>query len=136
MDERISLQRIEHIERRVRAESRWYGFFCLILALAAFAYVVIVHLDGAGSRWVLLLFAMAFTELGVLWWRYGRNQLAVGHTQAHLDLPMGLATLVLMTVALIARSTLLPPGFSMWLVLVALLPAIPCLLGSWKVLRG
>lgn len=136
MDERLALDRIQRIGQQVRAESRWYAVFCLVIAIAAFAYVVIVHLDGAGSSAVVLLFAVGFALLGGIWWRYGRNQRAVSHAQTHLDLPMGVASIALMAAALLIRANLLPSGFSVWLILVALLPALPCLFGTWKVLRG
>ena len=135
MDERLAIEQIRRIDRRVRIESAWYGAFCLILAGAAGAYVLLTHFLGAGHIAVLVLIVGTLLVLGGIYWRYGARQPVVSLAQSRLDLPMGVGTIVLMGVALVLRQAFVPDGFSLWLVLVALLPALPCLVGAWKVFR-
>lgn len=135
MNERLAIDHIRHIDRRVRAESAWYGVYCLIIAAATSAYVIVSHLLGAGSAAVLWLILGTLVVLGAMYWVYGRQQRVVSLAQARLDVPMGVGSIVLMGVALAVRQAMVPEGFTPWLVPVALLPAIPCLVGAWKVFR-
>jgi hypothetical protein len=135
MDERLALDEIGRMDRRVRAKSAWYGVFCLIISISAAAYVIVSHLLGAGHVAVLWLILGTLLVLGAIYWVHGRRQHVVSRAQAHLDLPMGIGTIGLMGVALALRGVFVPDGLSLWLALVALLPAIPCLVGAWKVLR-
>ena len=135
MNEHAAYEEVQRAGRKVRAETRWYGAFCLVLSAGFFGYVVISHLLGAGHLLVgVLLVAVLGTE-AVIWYRWGRRQRAVSPVQARFDVGMGLATLALLAVALLLRGWVVPAGLSVGLLLAAMLPALPCLAGALRVLR-
>lgn len=136
MDEHAAVVEIQRVEHRVRVEFRWYGVSCLALSAGAFAYVVLGHLLGVSHMALTALFVAVFAAHASLRWRRGEGEGAITSVQKRFDGIMLFGTLALVVLVLALRGWLLPAGFSVRLLALALLPAFPCLLGGIKVLRA
>ncbi|MFJ8577275.1 hypothetical protein [Micromonospora sp. NPDC093277] len=130
LDAAAALGEIHRVTRRVRVGRRWEALEYVASAALFPTYILLLHLHPRHSNWILA-FAVALVLAGaVLHWRAG--VISWGSTRRGklvwwCQLPL-----------LIAASFALewvPPGLSPWLMIVALVPGLPALVGAAWVLR-
>ncbi len=136
-DERLhagaALAVIARVDRRVRGKARWHAWVWLIAgASTAGAYVSQAAFAGDLGD----VIAVAYVALALLLACYACRQRVVGRDAARIERRMACAYLALCALTVVLESTVVPAWWSPWVIPVGLLPAMPCAVIAWKVLRG
>lgn len=132
LDARTALGEVRRIDGHVRERGRWAGWAWLALAVITPIFMIVTW---AYSGDVAFVTAIAFGVFGLLLVYAESRQQVIRHTTARLSRPVTWMYAGLVVLGVVLKFTLLPDGFSIWLLIVGLAPALPCLYGAWQVLR-
>lgn len=122
----------EAAARRIRSRRGWYiaGALVMAVALAAFSIALASWPDRLADLIIPGLLVVG-AILALLTWS-GRT---IPTTAVAVSNRVVLVSAVLMVVTLLLNR-LLPAGFSVWVLLTGLLPALPFLYLAWRVARA
>lgn len=119
--------------RRIRARRWWYVTAALVMAavLAAFSIALASWPDRLAEVIVpgLLVIGAILAVLA----RCGRTVPAAAGSATNIAISVSAG---LMVVTMLLNRLLLPEGFSIWLILTGVLPALPFVHLAWRVGRG
>lgn len=123
LDPALALRRMDVIDRRTRATARWPAVCWLVLAVA-FPVFLIGERVATGPvlrvvEWLPL--AAVIAVLAIATTRRAESRIAT-----RLSLPAGAACVGLALACMVAKWTVLPDGYSPGLVVLGVLPALPC----------
>jgi hypothetical protein len=118
--------------RQVRRRARWQGWLFLCVAVLEFGfYLAVGSADPAVSRALSPLSILLVMAIFLV----ASRQPVVGRDAARINKPVVAAGLVTAITGLLLYQTVLPQGFSGWLVLLAAFMVAPFLAGAWRWLR-
>jgi hypothetical protein len=124
---------IHRTAQQVRRRARWPGWLFLAVAVANFGfYIAIGSADQPVSRALSPLPAL----LVVVIFLVASRQPVVGRDAARINQPVVVAGLATAIAGLLLYQTVMPQGFSGWLVLLAAFMVTPFLVGAWRWLRS
>jgi len=123
---------IDRTSRQVRRRARWQGWLLLAVAVADFGFYIAVgsashNVSRALSPLPLVLVAVIFLVAS--------RQPVIGRDAGRVNRPYIVAALVAAVAGLVLYQTVMPQGFSGWLVLLAAFMVSPFLAGAWRWLR-
>lgn len=128
-----AIEEIEEADEEARSSGAWIGWLWLVLGVATTIFLVII--GSTADSGLALAAALGFAGLTLAMTLYFELPSVVDSVGAKLEQPVTRAFFIAVAVAvLIIVTGVLPEGFSIWLLLVALLPAVPCLIGAYRVL--
>lgn len=128
-----ALAELERVGRAVRLRSQWYGRFLLLLGGGTIAYYVLVNAAAPATPVLLVAVALGWTVFVVSLVRWARAQPVTwrGIRRSQPWLMTVYFGLIAATVAL--NSTVWHDAPGRWA--LGVVPALPCLIGAWVVLR-
>ena len=123
---------VDRTARQVRRRARWQGWLFLAVAAVDFGFYIAVGSVGptasrALSPLPLLLVVAIFLVAS--------RQPVIGRDAARINKPVVVAGLATAVAGLVLYQTVMPPGFTGWLVLLAAFMVAPFLAGAWLWLR-
>lgn len=124
---------IDRTARQVRRRARWQGWLFLAVAVADFGFYIA---DGSASRPVSRALSPLPILLAVVIFLVASRQPVVGRDAARVNRPVVGAALAAAIAGLVLYQTVMPHGFTGWLVLLAALMVAPFLAGAWHWLRS
>jgi hypothetical protein len=133
-DAAAALQRAEVVDRRSRAAARWPAGFWLILAAGMPIYLIGEQIAPPGPvmrmvEWSPLVVGFALFAVAVS--RRSESLLFRRLTPVVTAVYIGLAVL-----CMLAKWLVLPDGHSFGLIVLGLLPAVPCVYGAVRILTS
>ncbi len=127
-----ALADVRAIEARVRSTARWHGWAWLAVALLTPVFLVVTASGPSpSSLWTAVGFMLVG---GALWLLESRRPLR-GRAAARVDSPATIGYVVAVVAVTVVGLALDPDGTEPWYMALALLPAMPCLVAAWLVLR-
>lgn len=133
MDPRAALETIDRSSRRVRRERWWYVAAALLMAgfTAAF-YIGLTAFPATVGDLVLpgALLVAAFAGF------IGLRQRMVARVANRMENVVIWVSVGLAVPTMVLSRFVVPDGFTLWAVLVGVLPAVPFAVLAWRVARG
>jgi hypothetical protein len=124
---------IDRTSRQVRRRARWQGWLLLAVAVVNFGfYIAIGSVGRTGSRALSPLPIL----LVVVIFLVASRQPVVGRDAARINKPVVAAGLATAVAGLVLYQTVMPEGFTGWLVVLAAFMVTPFLAGAWHWLRS
>lgn len=133
MDERLALHELDRLAEAVRVHSRWYGRYLLALAGGTIAYYVAVNAVAPAAPAMVVLLALCWTGFAVALAGWARRQPVVWQGIRRLRPPLMLVYFALVAATVLLNVTVLKDVPVRWA--LGAVPALPCLVGAWLVLR-
>jgi hypothetical protein len=124
---------IDRTAHQVRRRARWQGWLFLAVAVVDFGFYIAI---GSASRTVSQALAPLPLLLAVAIFLVASRQLVVGRDAARINKPVVAAALATSTAGLVLYQTVMPQGFTGWLILLAAIMVTPFLAGAWRWLRS
>ncbi|SFT43012.1 hypothetical protein SAMN04487904_10234 [Actinopolyspora lacussalsi subsp. righensis] len=126
-----ALGRAGHMSELARDGSRWFGYMLILLGLFTTGFLVGQALS---EGWIATVVAWLFAGCiaGLFW--YVNRQRVLSRTAARIIWKFTLVYMALAVVTSVVTSTWLDDE-PLWQCLLALLPALPCWVSAWWVLR-
>jgi hypothetical protein len=124
---------IDRTARRVRRRARWQGWLFLAVAAVDFGFYIAV---GSASQTVSRALSPLPVLLVVVIFLVASRQPVVGRDAARINKPVVAAGLATASAGLVLYQTVMPQGFTGWLVLLAAFMVAPFLAGAWRWLRS
>jgi cation transport ATPase len=124
---------IDRTTRQVRRQARWHGWLFLAVAAVDFGFYIAV---GSASHSVSRALAPLPILLAAAIFLVASRQPVVGRDAAQVNRPVVAAALAAAIVGLVLYQTVMPQGFSGWLVLLAAFMVTPFLAGAWRWFRA
>lgn len=124
---------IDRTAHQVRRRARWQGWLLLAVAAVNFGYYIAI---GSADRTVSRALSPLPVLLTVVIFLVASRQPVVGRDAARINKPVVLAGLATAIAGLVLYQTVLPQGFTGWLVLLAAFMVTPFLAGAWRWLRS
>jgi hypothetical protein len=118
---------IDRTARQVRRRARWQGWLLLAVAVVNFGFYIAI---GSADRTV----SRALSPLPIF--LVASRQPVVGRDAARINRPVVVAALATAIAGLVLYQTVMPQGFTGWLVLLAAFMVTPFLAGAWRWLRS
>jgi len=123
---------IDNTGHQVRRRARWQGWLFLAVAVADFGfYIAIGSASQAVSRALIPLPILLVVAIFLV----ASRQLVVGRDAGPINKPVVAAGLAASIAGLVLYQTVMPQGFTGWLVLLAAFMVTPFLAGAWAWLR-
>lgn len=123
---------IDRTAHQVRRRARWQGWLFLVVAVVDFGfYIAIGSADPAVARALSPLPIL----LVVATFLVASRQPVTGRDAVQFNKPVVMAGLATATAGLVLYQTVVPQGFTPWLVLLAAFMVTPFLAGAWRWLR-
>lgn len=126
------LEEINRVGKVVRDRSRWYRRYLLTLGAGTILYYAAVNFAAPSVTIVLLLAACWTGFITVLAW-WSRSQPVMWRGIRRLRILLMTLYFGLAAVSLLLNTTVLLD--SPWRWTLGVIPALPCLVGAWAVLR-
>ena len=128
-----ALAELDRVKRVVRSRSRWYGHFLLILGGGTVGYYVACDIAGTvtPARVAALALGWSTFVVALAWW--GRQQPVTWHGDRRLRAVLMAVYFALVGATLLVRDAIGLELPASWL--LGIVPALPCLVGAWMVLR-
>lgn len=123
---------IDRTARRVRRRARWQGWLFLAVAVVNFGFYIAV---GSAGQAVSRALSPLPILLAVVIFLVASRQPVVGRDAARINKPVVAAGLATAIAGLVLYQTVMPQGFTGWLVLLAAFMVSPFLAGAWRWLR-
>jgi len=123
---------IDRIAHQVRRRARWQGW--LFLAVAAVNFGFYIAIGSAGPTVARALIPLPVLLVVVIFLVASR-QPVVGRDAPRINKPIVMAGLATAIAGLVLYQTVMPQGFTGWLVLLAAFMVSPFLAGAWRWLR-
>jgi hypothetical protein len=129
----VALAELDRVERAVRLRSRWYARYLLALGAGTIAYYAAVDVAAPATPLTLTALALGWSGFMILLVRWMRAQPVTWRGIRRLR-----ATLMTVYFGLVAATVTL--NATVWHDLpgqwgLGIVPALPCLIGAWAVLR-
>ena len=124
---------IDRMAHQVRRRARWQGWLLLAVALVNFGFYIAI---GSADRTVSRALSPLPILLAVVIFLVASRQPVVGRDAARINKPVVVAALATAIAGLVLYQTVMPQGFTGWLVLLAAFMVIPFLAGAWRWLRS
>ena len=124
---------IDRTARQVRRRARWQGWLFLAVAVVNFGFYIAI---GSASQTVSRALSPLPILLAAVIFLVASRQPVVGRDAARINKPVVMAGLATATAGLVLYQTVMPQGFTGWLVLLAAFLGTPVLGGSWRWLRS
>lgn len=124
---------IDRTARQVRRRARWPGWLLLAVAVVNFGFFIAV---GSASRPVSQALSPLPALLAVVIFLVASRQPVVGLDARRINRPVVLAALATAIAGLVLYQTVMPQGFTGWLVLLAAFMVTPYLAGAWRWLHS
>ena len=124
---------IDRTAHQVRRRARWQGWLFLAVAAVDFGFYIAV---GSADRAVSRALSPLPVLLVVAIFLVASRQPVVGRDAARINKPTVVAALATAIAGLVLYQTLMPQGFTGWLVLLAAFMVTPFLAGAWCWLRS
>jgi hypothetical protein len=123
---------IDRTAYKVRRRARWQGWLFLAVAAVNFGfYIAIGSADRTVSRALIPLPILLAAAIFLV----ASRQPVVGLDAARTNRPVVVAALAAAIAGLVLYQTVMPQGFTGWLVLLATIMITPFLAGAWRWLR-
>lgn len=128
-----ALRRADAVARRVRSHRRWYiaGTLVMGVVVAAFTTASIAWPERLAEVVIPGLVVVALILAALTWSGRTVPTAATGLSNRMIYLSAGL-----LLAALLLDRFALPEGFSVWAVVLGILPALPFLYLAWRVSRA
>jgi hypothetical protein len=133
MSPQAAAAEIDRTARQVRRRARWQGWLLLAVAVVNFGFYLAI---GSADRTVSRALSLLPVLLVVVIFLVASRQPVVGRDAARINRPAVGAGLVVVIAGLVLYQTVLPQGFTGWLVLLAAFMVAPFLAGAWRWLRS
>ena len=128
-----AVDEVEEVDEELRASGLWIGWLWLVLGVATTVFLLVFG-SGSDSGFALAV-ALAFAGISLALALWAELPSVTDSVGAKLERPVTRAYFVAAVIAVVViLLDVLPEGFSAGLLLIALLPAIPCLIGAYRVL--
>jgi cation transport ATPase len=124
---------IDRMAHQVRRRARWQGWLLLAVAVVNFGFYIAI---GSADRTVSRALSPLPILLAVVIFLVASRQPVVGRDAARINKPVVVAALATAIVGLVLYQTVMPQGFTGWLVLLAAFMVTPFLAGAWRWLRS
>lgn len=124
---------IDKMARQVRRRARWQGWLLLAVAVVNFGFYIAI---GSADRTVSRALSPLPVLLAVVIFLVASRQPVVGRDAARINKPVVMAALATAIAGLVLYQTVMPQGFTGWLVLLAAFMVTPFLAGAWRWLRS
>lgn len=123
---------IARTAHQVQRRARWQGWLLLAVALVNFGFYIAIGSAGQSA-------ARALSPLPILLvvviFLVASRQPVVGRDAARINKPVVVAGLATAIAGLVLYQTVMPQGFTGWLILLAAFMVTPFLAGAWRWLR-
>jgi hypothetical protein len=128
-----ALEELNRVGQVVRDHSRWYRRYLLALAAGTIAYYAAVNLAAPASAAIVLVLALGWMVFitALAWW--ARSQPVMWRGMRRLRILLMTLYFALVAVSLLLNTTVLHDVPWSWA--LGVIPALPCLVGAWAVLR-
>lgn len=123
---------IDRTAHQVRQRARWQGWLFLAVAAVNFGFFLAV---GSAGRTISQALSPLPILLVVVIFLVASRQPVVGRDAARINKPVVVAGLATAIAGLVLYQTVMPQGFTLWLVLLAAFMVTPFLAGAWRWLR-
>jgi hypothetical protein len=133
MDARMALDELDRVGLAVRLRSRWYGHFLMVLGAGTAGYFAAVNLAVPATPADIAALTLGWTGFVVLLGGWARRQPVVWRGIQRLRPPVMVAYSVLVAMTILLNVTVLRELPARWA--LGAIPAMPCLVGAWLVLR-
>lgn len=128
-----ALDQAGDVTRRIRSRRHWYSTGALVMAAVVAAFMVALASWPARLADVIIPGMLVVAAiLAVLAWR-GRTIPTASGVSANRVIYLSAG---LMVVTMVLNRLLLPDGFSPWVIVTGLLPALPFIYLAWRVSRS
>jgi hypothetical protein len=124
---------IDRTTRQVRRRARWQGWLFLAVAVVNFGFYIAV---GSADRTVSRALSPLPLLLVVAIFLVASRQPVVGRDAAQINKPVVVAGLATAIAGLVLYQTVMPQGFTGWLVVLAAFMVTPFLAGAWRWFRS
>jgi cation transport ATPase len=124
---------IDRTAHQVRRRAGWQGWLFLAVAVVTFGFYIAV---GSADRAVSQALSPLPILLVVVTFLVASRQPVIGRDAARINKPVVIAGLATVIVGLVLYQTVMPQGFTGWLVLLAAFMVAPFLAGAWRWLRS
>jgi hypothetical protein len=128
-----ALAELDRVERAVRLRSRWYGRYLLALGAGTIAYYALVDVAAPASPVTLVAVALGWFVFIMLLVRWMRAQPVTWRGIRRLRLTLMTVYFGLITATVVLNATVWHDAPGRWV--LGIVPALPCLIGAWAVLR-
>lgn len=130
----IAAAEVQRVTRQVQHRGRWPGWMWLVMAVVTCGFFLAT---GSGNRLLTdVVGPLPLVAAVVIYLLASRQPVVARRALASGDKQLSYAFLATVVVGTAIDLTVLPKGFSAWLVLLAVLMAVPCLVGSWRWLHS
>ncbi len=133
MTPRAAAAEIDRMAHQVRRRARWQGWLLLAVAVVNFGFYIAI---GSADRTVSRALSPLPILLAVVIFLVASRQPVVGRDAARINKPVVVAALATAIAGLVLYQTVMPQGFTGWLVLLAGFMVTPFLAGAWRWLRS
>jgi hypothetical protein len=123
---------IDRTAHQVQRRARWQGWLFLAVAAVNFGFYITI---GSADRTVSRALSPLPILLVVATFLVASRQPVVGRDAAQINKPVVMAGLATAITGLVLYQTVMPQGFTGWLVLLAAFIVTPFLAGAWRWLR-
>lgn len=128
-----ALAELDRVGQAVRLRSRWYGRFLLMLAAGTLAYYVVVNAAAPATPPTLVAVSLGWTVFVVSLARWARAQPVTWRGIRQLRLRVMSVYFGLVAATVVLGGTVWQDTPGRWA--LGVVPALPCLVGAWVVLR-
>ena len=133
MTPQVAAAEIDRMTHQVRRRARWQGWLLLAVAVVNFGFYIAI---GSADRAVSRALSPLPILLAVVIFLVASRQPVVGRDAARINKPVVVAALATAIAGLVLYQTVMPQGFTGWLVLLAAFMVTPFLAGAWRWLRS
>lgn len=128
-----ALAELDRVDRAVRLRSRWYGRYLLALGAGTVAYYAVVNVATPATPLTLVAVALGWTVFVMLLVRWMRAQPVTWRGIRRLRLTLMTVYFGLVAATVVLNLTVWHDTPGRWG--LGIVPALPCLIGAWMVLR-
>lgn len=133
LSSRAALAELDRVGQVVRDRSRWYGRFLLVLGTGTFVYYVAVNAAAPATPATLALLSLGWTGFVLLLAGWARRQPVMWRGIRRLRMMLMLLYFALVAATVFLNATVWQDLPGRWA--LGIVPAVPCLIGAWVVLR-
>ena len=134
VDVRTALNEVERSHRRIQSAGRWHAWIWLLIAVATPTFFIGTTAQSGDAAFGTALGFCALAA-GLWWWESRQRRRVIQREAARIDGRVTWSYVGLVVVSSLFIMTVMPGDFSLRLVLVAVLPSVPCLYGAWMVMK-
>ena len=133
MDPSTAFDHAQNVGETVRRKGHWHGWVWLTIGLITPVFLIGANVNsvpGAVQIWIAIGFMTVGGVLAI--WETRRG--LWGREAAKADKPFTWAYMIAIVLFAVPTIILDPTRADAWLITLALLPSIPCLIAAWRIL--